>query len=389
MRRATACRGRAAEPSSRASLPRARAHAGRPPAGRNDAAAEPEGEHRVDRDATACRRGSRRASRRLSSSRSRAGSPWRVSSARCCSASRRRRSRDSCSRRSPASSASSSRTSFLTMRVRSRRDAVRAQLPDALDLLAVSVEAGLGLDGALTKLTEHMEGPLVDEFALTLGEIRIGESRQDALKKLTERVPTPEIAAFVRSVIQADQLGISLGPHPARAGRRLAAAPPGRRRGEGDEGADQDAVPDRPLHLPGDVPRHPRPRPHSTSPTTSNDPRHRTRVRHRPARAAQAKQGELEEASARARRVGAYRASPSRYPSSSRRSCPSSERCAPSSRRRSVASSSFATRFSISSKRHERELDADKNVALRQAEVDQTAARISARESELAEREDR
>ena len=62
------------------------------------------------------------------------------------------------------------------------------QLPDALDLLAVSVEAGLGFDGALTKLTEHMEGPLVDEFALTLGEIRIGESRHEALKKFTERV---------------------------------------------------------------------------------------------------------------------------------------------------------------------------------------------------------
>jgi tight adherence protein C len=100
---------------------------------------------------------------------------------------------------------------FLTFRIRSRRDSIRAQLPDVLDLLAVSVEAGLGLDGALTKLTEHMEGPLVDEFALTLGEIRIGESRQEALKKLTERVPTPELAAFVRSVIQAEQLGISLG----------------------------------------------------------------------------------------------------------------------------------------------------------------------------------
>jgi tight adherence protein C len=100
---------------------------------------------------------------------------------------------------------------FLTMAIRSRREAIRAQLPDALDLLAVSVEAGLGFDGAVTKLTEHMEGPLVDEFALTLGEIRIGESRHEALKKFTDRVPTPEVAAFVRSIIQADQLGISLG----------------------------------------------------------------------------------------------------------------------------------------------------------------------------------
>jgi tight adherence protein C len=100
---------------------------------------------------------------------------------------------------------------FLTFQIRARREAIRAQLPDALDLLAVSVEAGLGFDGAVTKLTEHMDGPLVDEFALTLGEIRIGESRHEALKKFTERVPTPEVAAFVHSVIQADQLGISLG----------------------------------------------------------------------------------------------------------------------------------------------------------------------------------
>jgi tight adherence protein C len=84
-------------------------------------------------------------------------------------------------------------------------------LPDALDLLAVSVEAGLGFDGAVTKLTEHMQGALVDEFGLTLGEIRIGEGRQEALKKMAERVPAPEVAAFVRSVNQADQLGISLG----------------------------------------------------------------------------------------------------------------------------------------------------------------------------------
>ena len=82
---------------------------------------------------------------------------------------------------------------------------------DALDLLAVSVEAGLGFDGAVTKLTEHMDGALVDEFGLTLGEIRIGESRAEALRKMAERVPVPEVAAFVRAVTQADQLGISLG----------------------------------------------------------------------------------------------------------------------------------------------------------------------------------
>ncbi len=100
---------------------------------------------------------------------------------------------------------------FLTMRIKARRERIRSELPDALDLLAVSVEAGLGLDGAIAKLTEHMDGALVQEFALTLGEMRIGEARADALKKLAERVPAPEVAAFVRSVLQADQLGISLG----------------------------------------------------------------------------------------------------------------------------------------------------------------------------------
>jgi tight adherence protein C len=96
-------------------------------------------------------------------------------------------------------------------RVRRRRDAVQAALPDALDLLAVSVEAGLGFDAAISKLVEHMDGPLIDEFGLALSEMRVGESRQDALKKLSARIDSPELGAFVRAIIQADQLGISLG----------------------------------------------------------------------------------------------------------------------------------------------------------------------------------
>ena len=61
---------------------------------------------------------------------------------------------------------------------RARRDEMRAQLPDALDLLAVSVEAGLGFDGAVPKLTEHMDGPLIEEFGLALSEMRVGEGRR-------------------------------------------------------------------------------------------------------------------------------------------------------------------------------------------------------------------
>jgi tight adherence protein C len=100
---------------------------------------------------------------------------------------------------------------FLTLKGRRRQDAVSADLPDALDLLAVSVEAGLGFDGAIAKLTEHMEGPLIDEFQLALGEMRVGEGRPEALKRMAERVPAPEMSSFVRAIVQADQLGISLG----------------------------------------------------------------------------------------------------------------------------------------------------------------------------------
>jgi tight adherence protein C len=99
----------------------------------------------------------------------------------------------------------------VSVRGRKRREEIKAQLPDALDLLAVSVEAGLGFDGAVAKMTEHMEGALAEEFSLTLGEMRIGESRHDALKKLADRAGAPEVASFTRAIIQADTLGISLG----------------------------------------------------------------------------------------------------------------------------------------------------------------------------------
>jgi tight adherence protein C len=100
---------------------------------------------------------------------------------------------------------------IIGMKARRRREDVQAALPDALDLLAVSVEAGLGFDAAIAKLIENMTGPLIDEFGLALSEMRVGESRQDALKKLSARVDSPELSAFVRAIIQADQLGISLG----------------------------------------------------------------------------------------------------------------------------------------------------------------------------------
>jgi tight adherence protein C len=73
------------------------------------------------------------------------------------------------------------------------------------------VEAGLGFDGAVAKLVDHMEGPLIDEFGLMMSEIRVGETRTVALRKMAERVDATELSNFVRAVIQAEQLGISLG----------------------------------------------------------------------------------------------------------------------------------------------------------------------------------
>jgi tight adherence protein C len=99
----------------------------------------------------------------------------------------------------------------LTLKARGRKERIRADLPDALDLLAVSVEAGLGFDAALSRINEHMEGPLAEEFGLTLSEMRIGESRSEALRRLAERVDAQELSAFTRALVQADQLGTSLG----------------------------------------------------------------------------------------------------------------------------------------------------------------------------------
>jgi tight adherence protein C len=100
---------------------------------------------------------------------------------------------------------------IVTSRIRRRREAIRRRLPDALDVLAVSVEAGLGFDAALAKLAEYLDGPLVEEFTLVLSELRIGETRANALRKMADRVAVPELSSVVNSLIQAEQLGSPLG----------------------------------------------------------------------------------------------------------------------------------------------------------------------------------
>jgi tight adherence protein C len=118
---------------------------------------------------------------------------------------------------------------YINSRIRVRREEMRSDLPNVLDLLCVSVEAGLGFDAAVSKLSERMEGALVDEFGLVLHEMRIGESRSAALKSLSDRVDVPEVAQFCRAIIQADQLGIALSrilrvqSHDMRIRRQLSA----------------------------------------------------------------------------------------------------------------------------------------------------------------------
>ena len=117
----------------------------------------------------------------------------------------------------------------VTSRMRSRREEMRRDLPDALDVLAVSVEAGLGFDGALAKLGEHKSGPLVEQFELVLNELGIGESRSHALRRMSDRVDIPELTSVVSALIQSEQLGTPLGrilrtqAEESRQRRRIAA----------------------------------------------------------------------------------------------------------------------------------------------------------------------
>lgn len=100
---------------------------------------------------------------------------------------------------------------WLNGRIRSRRDEMERMLPDTLDLLTVSVEAGLGFDAAVAKVCEKMDGPLIEELDTVAREIRVGETRRQALRNLGDRVESDDLRSFARSIIQADELGTSLG----------------------------------------------------------------------------------------------------------------------------------------------------------------------------------
>jgi tight adherence protein C len=99
---------------------------------------------------------------------------------------------------------------YLSSKASSRNRQILEQLPDALDLLTISVEAGLGFDAALVKVTEKLKGSLSDEFKRAAGEQRVGKSRQETLRAASERVDVKEFRNFIAAIIQADQLGVPM-----------------------------------------------------------------------------------------------------------------------------------------------------------------------------------
>lgn len=100
---------------------------------------------------------------------------------------------------------------LINQKIARRKLSMQKALPDVLDLLTVSVEAGLGFDGALAKLAEKMRGALVDEFNKVLHEIRMGVPRREALQAMGVRCGIDDVSLFTTSLIQADQLGVSIG----------------------------------------------------------------------------------------------------------------------------------------------------------------------------------
>lgn len=99
---------------------------------------------------------------------------------------------------------------WLSRRITARRHLIDKALPDVLDLLSVSVEAGLGLDGAIQKVGEKFSEPTAGEFREVLKAIRLGTPRPEALRGLASRTGLPDMRTFAAAVIQAEQLGVSI-----------------------------------------------------------------------------------------------------------------------------------------------------------------------------------
>jgi tight adherence protein C len=99
---------------------------------------------------------------------------------------------------------------ILGKKMAERQKAVQNSLPDTIDLLTVSVEAGLGFDGALMKVVDKKTGPLANEFEKVLQEIKVGKQKKDALKDMADRVGLQDLTTFIGAIIQADQFGVGI-----------------------------------------------------------------------------------------------------------------------------------------------------------------------------------
>lgn len=99
---------------------------------------------------------------------------------------------------------------ILDARARARQEAIARDLSEALDLLAITVEAGLGLEQAIEIVVENIRGPLEEELRRLLREVELGVSRRQALTAFRERTDIPELSAFIVALIQADQMGVAI-----------------------------------------------------------------------------------------------------------------------------------------------------------------------------------
>jgi len=99
---------------------------------------------------------------------------------------------------------------WLDRKIKTRKKEINRALPDAIDLLTISVESGLGFDAALMRVAEKWDNALSREFARVLAELRIGKSKREALREMAVRCDDDNLTTFVSSVIQADQLGVSI-----------------------------------------------------------------------------------------------------------------------------------------------------------------------------------
>jgi tight adherence protein C len=99
---------------------------------------------------------------------------------------------------------------WLGGRIKARQKIILKMIPDTLDLLTISVRAGLGFDAALAKVVEKLPGPLSDEFRRALAEVRVGKTRRDALRDMIPRTNVQPLTNFIGAIIQAEQLGVSI-----------------------------------------------------------------------------------------------------------------------------------------------------------------------------------